>query len=88
MKTVQQFRLAVRENGFIEVGESRDGSAAWFRKATPDSKTSIHKRLCIDSLTKSATVFWESPPTHMHSKTFRDAKSMEDWFGLRPVGTG
>ena len=85
METLQQFQSAVRENGFIEVGESRDGSSAWFRKATPDANTSVHKRLCIDSLTNSATVFWETAPTLMHSKTFRNVKSLEDWFALRPV---
>ena len=77
MKTLKQFRSAVRENGFIEVGESHDGSAAWFRKATPDANTSVHKRLSIDGLTNSATVFWETAPTQMHSKTFRNVKSLE-----------
>jgi hypothetical protein len=85
MEILQQLRSAVRENGFIEVGESRDGSAAWFRKVTPDANTSVHKRLSIDSLTNSATVFWETAPTQLHSKTFRNVKSLEDWFALRPV---
>jgi hypothetical protein len=40
------------ENGFIEVGKSHDGSAAWCRKATPDANTSVHKRVCINSLTR------------------------------------
>jgi hypothetical protein len=86
MEILQQLRSAVRENGFIEVGKSHDGSAAWFRKAIPDANTSVHKRLCIDSLTNSATVFWETTPTQLHSKTFRDVKSLEDWFALRPAG--
>jgi len=30
--------------------------------------------------TNSATVFWETAPTQMHSKTFRNVKSLEDWF--------
>ncbi len=77
-KLPNSFRSAVRENGFIEVGESHDGSAAWFRKAMPDANTSVHKRLCIDSLTNSAPVFWETAPTQLHSKTFRNVKSIED----------
>ena len=86
MEILQQLRSAVRENGFVEVGESHDGSAAWFRKVTPDANTSVHKRLCIDSLTNSATVFWETASTELHSKTFRNVKSLEDWFASRPVG--
>lgn len=54
MEILEQLRSAVRENGFIEVGEFHDGSAAWFRKVTPDPNMSVHKRLCIDSLTNSA----------------------------------
>jgi hypothetical protein len=54
----------------------------WFRKATPDANTCVHKRLCIDGLTNSATVFWETAPTQMHSKTFRNVKSLEDWFAF------
>jgi hypothetical protein len=86
MEILQQLRSAVRENGFIEVGESHDGSAAWLRKATPDANTIVHKRLCIDSLTNSATVYWETAPAQLHSKTFRNLKSLEDWFALRPMG--
>jgi hypothetical protein len=41
--------------------------------------------LCIDSRTNGATVCWETAPTQMHSKTFRNVKSLEDWFALRPV---
>jgi hypothetical protein len=88
METLQQFQSAVRENGFIEVGESRDGSAAWFRKATPDANTSVHKRLCIDSLTNSATVFWETAPTQMHSRRASDRpRALETGDGTFREGT-
>ena len=63
MQKLQDFQLAARENGFVETGESEEGSTVWFRNATPDAGTDVHKRLCIDSLTNSATVFWETLPS-------------------------
>jgi len=83
MEKLQEFQSAARENGFIEVGESEQGSAVWFRNATPDVGTDVHKRLCIDSLTNSATVFWESVPAKLNSMTFRTVPALQAWFALR-----
>jgi hypothetical protein len=52
MGILQRFKLVVRENDFVEVRRSKDGTAAWF------SNTNASMRLCIDGLTNSATVFW------------------------------
>ena len=52
MQTLQDFQSAARENGFVETGESESGSALWFRNSTPDAGSQVHKRLCLDSLTK------------------------------------
>jgi hypothetical protein len=79
MEKLPEFQSAARENGFIEVGESEEGSTAWFRNATPDAGTDVHKRLCIDSLTNSATVFWETVPTKLSSKTFRSVAELRKW---------
>jgi hypothetical protein len=49
--------MAARENGYDEINENVEGSIVWLRKATPDVGTYVHKRLCIDSVTDSATVF-------------------------------
>jgi hypothetical protein len=86
MEKLQEFQCAARDNGFIEVGESEEGSTVWFRNTTPDAGTDVHKRLCIDSLTNSATVFWESVPPKINSMTFRTVSSLRAWFALR-VGT-
>jgi hypothetical protein len=83
MQKLQDFQLAARENGFVEVGESEEGSAVWFRNATPDVGTDVHKRLCIDSLTNSATVFWETVPAKLNSMTFRSVSSLRTWLALR-----
>lgn len=73
MGIIQKFASIIRENEFTEVGESQDGRTLWFRK--PVSKM----RFCIDSLTNSATVFWESGPAQLTSKTFRTVSSLRDW---------
>ena len=74
--------MAARENGFLEVGESEDASTVWFRKATPETDTDAHTRLCVDSLTKSVTVFWATLPWKINSKTFRTIAALQEWFAL------
>jgi len=79
MARLQEFRSAARENGYDEVNENAEGDIIWLRKATPDIGTETHKRLCIDSVTGSATVFWQTIPTKINSKTFRTVSSLKDW---------
>ncbi len=86
MGKLQDFQNIARENGFLEAGESEGGSAVWFRNATADTGSDVHKRICIDSLTDSATIFWETVPAKLNSMTFRTADSLRAWFALR-VGT-
>jgi hypothetical protein len=86
MEKLQEFQSTARENGYVEVGESEEGSAVWFRNAIPDTGTEVHKRLCVDSLTNSATVFWESVPAKLNSKTFRTASALQAWFALKVGG--
>ena len=78
---LQEFRSAARENGYEEINENIEGSIVWLRKATPDVGTDVHKRLCIDSVTDSATVFWQAVPAKLNSKTFRTVSSLKDWLG-------
>jgi hypothetical protein len=80
MHKLQEFQCAARENGYAAVNEFECGNTVWLRKAAPDVGTDVHKRLCIDSLTDSATVFWQSGSTNVNSKTFRSASSLRDWF--------
>jgi hypothetical protein len=77
MGIVQKFNPVVRENDFVEVSKSKDGTTAWLRK------TSSNMSLCIDDLTNSATIFWETGGAQLGSKTFRTATSLQDWFALQ-----
>ena len=76
MGTIQNLKLVLRENDFVEVRRSEDGTIAWF------CKTSANMRLCIDILTNSATVFWTPGPAKLSSKTFHTLDSLKDWFAL------
>jgi len=85
MEKLYEFQVAARGDGFVEVAESEDASVAWFRSTLPDLATNVHKRLCIDSLTSSATVYWETVGAKLNSKTFRTASSMKAWLSLNPA---
>jgi hypothetical protein len=86
MNKHQVFQSAARENGYTEANVYGGGSAVWFRKATPDQGTEVHRRLCIDSITGSATVFWQTVPAKLNSKTFRSVSSLKAWFDLKSEG--
>jgi hypothetical protein len=81
MGKLQEFRTAARQNGYAETNEYQAGSIVWLKKPKPHAGTDLHERLCIDSVTDSATVFWQSAPRKLNSKTFRSVASLTDWFG-------
>jgi hypothetical protein len=84
MHGLKDFQSVARESGFVEVGDADEGSVLWFRNATPDAGSAVHKRLCVDSLTNSATVFWETgPAAKLNSMTFRTASSLRAWLNLK-----
>jgi len=82
MNKLQKFQVVARENGFIEDSESQDGSAVWFRNAKADVGSVVHRSLCIDGLTNSATVFWETVPSKLNSITFRTVSALREWLTL------
>ena len=85
MEELQTFQAAARESGFVAAEESRDGTVLWFRKTTPDASTGTHQRLCLDSMTKSATVYWTNVQRLTDSKTFRSADSLREWISAALV---
>jgi hypothetical protein len=85
VERLQAFQVAARRDGFVEVNEVDDGSAVWFRNARPDFETNVHKRLCIDGVTNSATIYWETVGAQLNSKTFRTVLSLQEWLGLHPA---
>lgn len=76
MGILQKFKLVIHDNDFVEVSKSKDGTTAWFSKASSDM------RLCVDAMTSSATVFWTTGPAQLGSKTFRTISSLRDWLAL------
>jgi hypothetical protein len=83
MQGVKDFQSVARESGFVEIGEADEGTVLWFRNATADAGSAVHKRLCVDSLTNSATVFWETVPAKLNSMTFRTASALRTWLSLK-----
>src|ERR1700730_16289978 len=77
MEKLPEFQAAARVDGFVEVKDGDDENVAWFRNELPDSGTNVHKRLCIDSLSGSATVYWEADGSKLHSKTFSTVSNMQ-----------
>jgi hypothetical protein len=85
MEKLKEFQDVARKNGFVDAGETDEGSVLWLKKPTVDAE----ERMCIDSQTNSATVFSASIPGRTVSKTFRAASAMQDWLSLvaRKPGT-
>jgi len=75
----QAFQVAARTGGFVEVDECRDGTVVWLRKTTADAATGTHQRMCVDSLTNSATVYWTNVRGKIDSKTFRHVSTLQEW---------
>jgi hypothetical protein len=86
MEKLQDFQVAARDAGFVEVPDGDDASVAWFRNSVPDPGTNVHKRLCIDGVTSSATVYWEIAGAKLNQQTFRTASSMKAWLLLHRAG--
>ena len=83
MGTLQSFQVVARQRGFTEVNESGEGTVLWLKKKAPITARETHQRMCIDALTKSATVYWMTVPGDLKSKTFRDIPALQEWFELR-----
>jgi len=62
--------------------ESKEGTILWLRKGMPAAED----RICIDTLTKSATAYWATIPWKINSKTFREATALNEWILSRPGG--
>jgi len=83
-QTLRTFQSAAHAGGFVELRECADGSALWLRKSAADTDRDTHQRMCIDSLTHSATVFWIGSLGKLNSKTFREVPALQEWFKSKP----
>ena len=84
MERLQAFQTAARKGGFVEVGESEEGSVLWLSKNPRDMARDMHQRMCIDSVTNGVTVYWMNISGQVNSKTFRGVPALQEWFELRP----
>jgi hypothetical protein len=75
MDKLKPLQDVARKNGFVEVEETEDGTVLWLRRATANAED----RMCIDSVTNSATVFYATIPWKINSKTFRFVSELEAW---------
>jgi hypothetical protein len=80
MQKLQAFQAAASEGGFVAIEESEEGTVLWLKKATVEAED----RICLDSLTNSATVYWATIPWKINSKTFREASALREWILSRP----
>jgi len=83
MVKLQAFQIAARKAGFIEVSESGAGTTLWLKKGSPDTARGTFQRMCIDSMTNSATIYWMTALGKLDSKTFRGVPALQEWFALR-----
>ena len=80
MEKLNAFQEVARRHGFVDVEEAEDGTVLWMSR--PNANT--EDRICIDSVTNSATLFWETIPWKINSRTFRVAFVLEEWFASTP----
>jgi hypothetical protein len=81
MEKLQAFQVAAHKGGFVDVQETADGTVLWLKKPTAEAED----RMCLDSQTNSATVFWATIPWKINSKTFRQCSELEAWISSRPA---
>jgi hypothetical protein len=83
MGRLQSFQVVARQRGFTQINESGGETVLWLGRKAPDTVRETHQRICIDRLTKSATVYWMTVPGDLKSKTFRDVSALQEWFELK-----
>src|SRR5271165_4845529 len=71
MFRLQEFKATAHMSGFADEIKCDEGAVLWLKRKIPDAATSMCERMCIDSLTNSATVYWISTNGNMDSKVFR-----------------
>src|SRR4029077_127948 len=81
---LQAFRIAARQEGFLEVPESAWETVLWLCKDAPLANRDLYQRMCIDSVTNSVTIYWMAALGKLNSKTFRGVPAMQEWFKLEP----
>ena len=85
MIRLRPFLVAAQESGFLHVSESHNGTVLWVKRQTPDANSQTHPRICMDSLTVSATAYWTDSQGNPASKSFRRPLALKEWLAMDPV---
>lgn len=85
MNRLRLFQAAAHESGFVNVNEHLAGTVLWLTRKTPDPTSKAHQRICMDTLTFSATVYWVDSQGKSASKTFRKPLELLEWLALDQV---
>lgn len=78
MLEIQNIQILAIASGFRKVNAGPDGTLL-LRKAGPDADDPT-THMCIDVVTRSATIYWNENPKIIFSKTFRTCQDMQSWF--------
>ena len=82
MWRLRPFQAAAQENGFVHARGSEDSTVQWLTRQTPDTTSKTHQRICVDSLTASATVYWTDSQGNVASKSFRRPLALKEWLAM------
>jgi hypothetical protein len=82
MNRLRTFQAAAHESGFVNEKPRHDGTVLWLRRETSDPKSKTHQRICMDTLTVSATVYSVDSRGNPSSKSFRQPLALKEWLAL------
>jgi len=87
MERLRLFQAAARESGFVPVNETKDHTILWLKRAAADPSAGAPQRICLDAVTRSATVYWTNARGQTDSKTFRRSDSLREWLSATLVSS-
>ena len=85
MLRLQELKTTAHTMGFADETKCDEGAVLWLKRKIPDAATNMYERMCIDSLTNSATVYRISSNGIMDSKIFRSASELQEWIAPKPL---
>ena len=91
MDHIQAFQVAALKCGFVDMDECGRGTILWFKRAAIRATPEALQRLCVDTITDSATAYWTNAQGKITSKTFRSVAALQRWMSgntsVEPLNT-
>ena len=84
MVSLRSFQTTARTSGFVDEIECDEGTVLWLMRRMPDATANMCQRMCIDSQTNSATVYWTASPGRVNSRIFRSPSELKAWLAPKP----